>query len=158
MKTHKICSGCGENKTVDQYNINRQGKGGPIYFGKCKFCLSIANKDRYKRSDKEVLRERRKKNPCNTYEYRKTYRLKSRFGLTTEQFSAMILEQNNKCKICGCDMEEPQVDHNHTTGKVRALLCRPCNTSLGMVKENTETLYNMISYINNDNFSKDKLA
>ena len=83
--------------------------------------------------------------------YSQAYNLKTRFGLTTEQFSAMIVEQNNRCKICGCDMVEPQVDHNHTTGKVRSLLCRPCNTSLGMLKENTETLYNMISYINNDN-------
>ena len=41
MKTHKACSGCGENKPVDQYNVNRQGKRGPIYFGKCKSCLSV---------------------------------------------------------------------------------------------------------------------
>ena len=47
-------------------------------------------------------------------------------------------------------MVPPQGDHNHTTGKVRALLCRSCNTSLGLLREDSKILYNMISYINDN--------
>jgi hypothetical protein len=148
MKTHKICSGCGENKTVDEYNIQRQGKKGPVYFGKCRLCLSTYSKKKYKETDSKVLRERRRKNPCNNTEWRKKHKLKKHYGLTLQDFSAMILDQDNKCKICKCEMKKPQVDHCHKTGKVRALLCFPCNSSLGVLKENTDTLYNMISYIN----------
>ena len=39
------------------------------------------------------------------------------------------------------------IDHNHTTGKVRGLLCQRCNTGLGMAKGNINTLNEMISYL-----------
>ena len=73
-----------------------------------------------------------------------------RFNLTMEQYCGMIEEQDNMCKICNVVMDTPCVDHNHTTGKVRHLLCMQCNTSLGLLKENTTTLQNMISYINDN--------
>ena len=152
MKTSKVCKGCFIEKPIDEFYIARQGKSGPIYFPRCKSCNLAENKKHYHKLNKEQKKIRREKNPCNNYEWRKEYRLKTRFGLTTEDFSAMVIKQNNKCKICECEMDIPQVDHNHTTGKVRHLLCKPCNTSLGLLKENINTLQNMISYIIDDNF------
>jgi hypothetical protein len=40
------------------------------------------------------------------------------------------------------------LDHDHATGKFRGILCFHCNTVLGKVKDSTETLQNMISYLN----------
>ena len=148
MKKIKKCRACSIEKPIEEYHISHQGKTGPIYKARCKVCISKYQKEGYKKLSEEVKQDRRKKNPCNNFEWRKTHRLKSRYGLTTEDFSAMILEQQNKCKICGLDMKDPQVDHNHDTGKVRALLCRPCNTSLGMLKEDPQTIRNMLNYIN----------
>lgn len=151
MKNSKVCKGCSIEKSIDEYYIQREGKTGPIYFSRCKSCNLIQNKKNYHKLSENQKKTRREKNPCNTFEWRQQYRLKTRFGLTMEDFSAMVIKQNNKCKICECEMDIPQIDHNHITGKVRHLLCKPCNTSLGLLKENINTLHNMISYIKNDN-------
>ena len=43
---------------------------------------------------------------------------------------------------------EVHIDHDHVTGQVRKILCRSCNGALGKVKENINTLQNMIEYLN----------
>lgn len=83
--------------------------------------------------------------------------IKKKYGLSFEKYQEMFLSQNGKCKICHCpetDVDKRNltlkflaVDHCHTTGKVRGLLCRKCNIALGIINENTETLKNMINYI-----------
>lgn len=80
---------------------------------------------------------------------RTSYNLKSRarrYGLSTEQLQEMYLAQDGLCAIC--KQKKPlSVDHNHTTGKVRALLCHGCNTGLGCFEENPRLLYLAIAYI-----------
>jgi len=150
----KVCKTCGVEKPFSEFYITQKagyvGKDGytrttNIYKAHCKECKKKQDLEYYHRMPLEKKRERRKKyhNP----EYHRAYRLKSRYGLTTEDFSAMILEQNSCCKICNCTLDNPQVDHCHTTGKVRGLLCKPCNTSLGLLNEDTNTLRSMIKYI-----------
>jgi hypothetical protein len=81
---------------------------------------------------------------------------KKKFGLTLADYGRMVIAQGNKCAICKC--EETQkgrgggikalaVDHDHVTGKVRGLLCAHCNASMGMLKENRDTLLSMIRYL-----------
>lgn len=56
------------------------------------------------------------------------------YGITLEQYNAMRAAQNGCCAICGITPTEKRqlhVDHCHSTGRVRALLCSPCNTQLG---------------------------
>jgi hypothetical protein len=152
----KICKICKIEKPLSEYSIAQKagtiGTDGYIrntttYKTSCKKCYSKNSLKKYHKLSPEEKRKKASKNSCNNYEYRKQYRLKKRYGLTTEEFSAMVLSQNNKCKICGVEMSSPQVDHNHLTGEVRSLLCRPCNTSLGLLKEDPQILRNMISYI-----------
>ena len=52
-------------------------------------------------------------------------------GLSNEVYEKALKEQNNKCKICNEDMKKPHSDHNHKTGKFRALLCAGCNLAYG---------------------------
>lgn len=76
-------------------------------------------------------------------------------GITEEQYKAMVANQDNKCKTCGTEFtNEPRkrnsksIDHDHqccpgptSCGKcVRAILCTNCNTGLGMMGDNIETL------------------
>jgi hypothetical protein len=49
-----------------------------------------------------------------------------------------LKKQNGKCKICDNVLTKPQVDHDHKTGKYRALLCIPCNSGLGIYEINKE--------------------
>jgi hypothetical protein len=59
----------------------------------------------------------------------------------------MRASQQNRCAICGREFGRPQVDHDHVTGKVRALLCGQCNTGLGQFKESEATLRSAIDYL-----------
>ena len=70
------------------------------------------------------------------------------YNLTPETFQAMIDKQDGKCAICGIVPSDGLViDHNHSTNKVRELLCNRCNPAVGMVQENLQIAYNLISYL-----------
>ena len=75
--------------------------------------------------------------------------LKKKYGIGIEQKQNMLLNQNNKCLICECEltMEKAVVDHDHKTGKIRSLLCAKCNSGLGIFKENISNFENAIKYI-----------
>jgi hypothetical protein len=79
-------------------------------------------------------------------------KLKSKYGLSPEEYDNKLVNQNHKCAICGLDEVENKkklaVDHVHATGKIRDLLCINCNTGLGMFKENIENLASAIKYLN----------
>lgn len=78
--------------------------------------------------------------------------MQSRYGLERSQYDKMIEAQHNQCKICGVifgDRDTIHIDHSHTTGKVRGLLCANCNKALGNVKDNTDILQSMINYLSN---------
>jgi hypothetical protein len=77
------------------------------------------------------------------------------YGISIEDYERMVVEQNGMCAICGTT--EPKgrggfhLDHDHVTGKNRQLLCTPCNTTLGLIKESVETLSAMIQYLERHN-------
>ena len=83
----------------------------------------------------------------------KRHGLARKYGLTPEQWDAMLANQEGKCAICQSEFDyavpayNPMVDHNHTTSVVRSLLCRRCNTMLGMVGEQVEILQSAIEYL-----------
>ena len=77
----------------------------------------------------------------------KSYLLKSKYGITIDDYERMFEEQGGKCWICKQKKKKLSVDHNHKTGKVRALLCTNCNTSLGKMKDSIQILENAISYL-----------
>lgn len=74
------------------------------------------------------------------------------YGLTPDDLARMVEAQGNRCAICN---EEPSsgpgrrlhVDHCHTTGKVRELLCNNCNHMLGQAREKPELLRAAAAYI-----------
>ena len=80
--------------------------------------------------------------------------LQKRYGITLNEYNTMLKKQNNCCFICkehkSKQKKHLNVDHNHKTGKVRALLCTTCNTSLGLIKENISVAKTMIKYIESD--------
>lgn len=77
--------------------------------------------------------------------------LKYFYGITPEQRAELFRKQAGRCVICNRPAWEKDldIDHDHKTGKVRGLLCRNCNTGLGMFGDNVEILQNAIEYIKN---------
>lgn len=76
------------------------------------------------------------------------YRCKTKFGVSSEEYEKMRQEQGGVCKICGskCDVRLA-VDHRHSDGFVRGLLCRGCNTGLGNFKDSPDLLLKAVKYL-----------
>lgn len=73
------------------------------------------------------------------------------FGITPDQYTQMLSEQQNRCKICNVEFLGERskicIDHNHSTGKVRGLLCQGCNTGLGVVERAENWLDKALQYL-----------
>ena len=83
-----------------------------------------------------------------------TIRRKWRYGISSEDYDAMLEEQDNKCKICLGEFNDQTVtniDHCHTTNKVRGILCPHCNRGLGQFKEDIKVLTKAINYLEEHN-------
>ena len=80
---------------------------------------------------------------------RRKHIIKSKYGLTMGEWHAMRKAQNDCCASCGDPFGDavPNVDHDHSTGKVRAMLCRGCNTALGHLQECPEKIAKLIKYL-----------
>lgn len=111
----------------------------------CKNCQSEKNK-KYKHSigGKIVWRNQ-------TW---KKFGIKNKLGLkfTFEDYKQLLLEQEGRCAVCNCN--EPgkvdwSVDHDHSTGIVRGILCCKCNRMLGLAKDDFEILKKASEYIKN---------
>jgi uncharacterized Zn finger protein (UPF0148 family) len=148
-----------------KFKVNKNGRV-PKYCPNCKKHNTLKWYKKWK-SNPEVQQHLR------TYarEYRKNWRntkyknyldisLRTKYNLTLEQFDSMFKKQNGKCAICGfqfVDWKTPttkgkkdiHVDHNHSTNKVRGLLCSRCNVGIGLLKENISILQSAIKYLSN---------
>jgi hypothetical protein len=68
--------------------------------------------------------------------YRREERLKQVYGLSLQDYNAMVAQQGGVCRICKTKPARPLfVDHCHASGKVRGLLCHPCNAALGFMRD-----------------------
>jgi hypothetical protein len=76
--------------------------------------------------------------------------LKANYGITLDQKKQIVQSQNNLCAICKILFENPRtthLDHDHTTGKIRGILCQKCNHGIGLFKDSTELLKSAILYL-----------
>ena len=125
MNDTKTCSLCKESKPRDQY---------------------------YKRADSDKLRASCK--DCYNLKQREvTYRS---LGITVDDYKAMLKEQGGRCAICRTSnpngLRKGQkkvfsVDHCHTTGAVRGLLCSSCNTGLGCLGDDLYGILSALTYL-----------
>lgn len=123
----KRCTRCGETKETSCFPRNRSRPDG---FGQwCKACKARHNAEtgysgrayqRLKRDEPERLRE-----------YQRRARTQYRYGITWDDYEAMLERQGGRCALCGKKHERLYIDHCHTTKRVRGLLCPRCNGNLG---------------------------
>ena len=98
---------------------------------------------------KEIYHER--KHP----DQQREKNLRKSFGLGVDDYETILRNQDYRCKLCGVSAEEEKkrtskrlaVDHCHTTGKIRGLLCRKCNTGLGNFNDDINLMTKAINYL-----------
>ena len=118
----------------------------------------IENKEKIREAEK--LRYQKNKDAICSRNMRNYY--KRKYGITKEQYDAMVLQQGGLCAICrkpetSLDSRTSSsviglaIDHCHTTGRIRKLLCKRCNMCLGRVGDSVEVLQAMIKYLEEHN-------
>lgn len=82
------------------------------------------------------------------------YNLPAKYGITAAQFAEKLLAQGGKCACCGLAFnmegkasEKACVDHNHTSGEVRDLLCGRCNLAAGNVNDSSLRARQLAEYL-----------
>lgn len=120
--------------------------------GLCKkhYDLLPENKEKAKLREQIPHRKDQRKQARATPErkaYAKNWRLEKDYGITLELFQNLLVKQNNCCAICNCLLVKPHLDHDHKTGKIRGLLCKPCNQGIGFLKDDVAILNSAINYL-----------
>jgi CRISPR/Cas system-associated protein Cas10 (large subunit of type III CRISPR-Cas system) len=160
----KDCGWCGIAKPLDDFYRMSSGKQGVR--PECKACTReyrrrwyAQNREREIARVHEWQRENADRVNARSAEYRKKpgraramrdlyYR--RTFGLTADDVDQLIAKQNGCCAICG---RSPQrlaslhLDHDHTTGQIRGVLCSTCNQGLGQFKEDPTLLEAAAAYL-----------
>jgi hypothetical protein len=144
----KTCPKCEQDKYFSEFGKDKSKKSGLSSY--CKKCASSNRLQNYKSSigkHKEKLKEYYKKNKDKS----RSYSLKNLYGLSVEQYNEIKFMQGGSCKICKTHESNLKrklfVDHCHTTGSVRGLLCQSCNTMIGNAKDNILVLQAAINYL-----------
>ena len=117
----KQCSKCKISKPLFAFSKNKQHKDGLHSY--CKDCYRILNAE---------------------------YKLKKAYGVTSQEKQNLVDIQSGKCAICNTELDRAKftnVDHCHSTGKVRGILCHHCNFGLGQFKDNINLLKSAIKYL-----------
>jgi len=140
----KKCTKCSTVKSVNEYYLKNNKPR-----SNCKNCHALEAKPRYSQN-KERYNNYSKKWYKENPEKVKNIFLRNRYNITLEDFNEMLKNQNNTCAICKKDKQGERdfhIDHCHTTGKVRGILCYKCNSSIGLLNDNIETLKEAIKYL-----------
>ena len=108
----------------------------------------LAAAQAYREAHKEELsgRRRRRRDPMA----RRKHRLRCIYGISLEEYDAMLDRQGGVCAICKKKPDEGKalfVDHCHITGRVRGLLCGKCNSVLAFGNDDPDILRAAIAYL-----------
>jgi hypothetical protein len=160
----KKCPNCKLEKDLSEFSKDNHKKSGRCSW--CKECIKIKKlknhetekiyRDKYYQDNKGRLllwqKERNLAKPETTKrESARNSMLKYYYGITQEDYNRMFEEQNGCCAICGKHQSDENkalsVDHDHTTGKIRGLLCPRCNHGLGLFLDSSELLKLAANYI-----------
>lgn len=154
----KFCNGCKRTRHI-KYFQPRLKRGITVLRSRCEDCERRASRQ-YWASD-PVRRRASKKRYYNSHpDQMKLEHLSihaRRFGVTRAELITWIEQESKKgCAICGCSADQApgrwkgrlNIDHDHSSQKLRGLLCHNCNQGLGYFKDKIEFLEKAILYLN----------
>ena len=68
-------------------------------------------------------------------------------GLTADEYDAVIAKANGACELCAATDRKLVLDHCHSTGVIRGVLCTACNTSIGKLGDTSKSLLRAVAYL-----------
>ncbi len=144
----KTCTKCLETKHIDLFSNYKHSKDNKK--SRCKACQKLYNDEWYATNIEKKA------------ETSRWWNIENKYGLSKEEYLAILKAQNNCCKICHLSSEKNlhnylYVDHCHTSLKVRGLLCKSCNSLLGMANDSIEILTNAINYLKETNETSNRI-
>lgn len=134
-----VCCRCKIAKPLDAFALCSKAWHGRRSY--CKVC------------DRERHQEWRKANPRTKQESEKrwAWRLRGEYGLSVSDYHLILQSQGGGCAICGATQDNHKrkmpVDHDHATGKVRGVLCGPCNSALGSFRDSSTVASAAVAYL-----------
>lgn len=145
---NKFCSRCEYILPYSAFGKNKRHKDGLT--NHCQDCKN-ANYRKWSKTNEKV-REKAKRDYHENKPKHRDWELKRVFGISLDNYNEMLKKQNGVCKICynpevSKKSKVLSVDHCHTTGKIRGLLCSNCNLGLGNLKDSIKFLENAINYL-----------
>ena len=146
----KYCSSYCADKARSFYNKNYKKE----YYKSNRDKLVEDRKEYYRNNTSATLYTNKKWRAENKDSIRNS-KLMSKYGISIEDYNDMLHEQRGLCKICRTEgrskrIRNLNVDHCHTTGKVRGLLCDTCNKALGLLDDKEELLLRAVKYLKGD--------
>lgn len=130
----KVCRDCRAEKPLDAFPLQKGGRHGrhPL----CKPCRAAQERRRYER-DREAILERARLDE-RRHRRAKWRALERKYGLTQDEYEALYVWQRGCCAICELRPARLFVDHCHSSGVVRGLLCSNCNFAVGELSDDPE--------------------
>lgn len=123
----------------------------------CKACCKLARKEYHKLNiyrikAAQLIYDRKRQYLPERQAQQRGYHLKIRFNISVEEYNKLFERQKGCCSICDKHQTNFKyslcVDHDHNTKKIRGLLCKPCNSAIGMLEDDLNLLENAKSYLN----------
>jgi hypothetical protein len=147
MVDERTCNKCLEVLPLSEFSLNSKGK-----YGVKSICKGCSNK-----AQRALTQEKKLKDPLGFKRARYLKHILKEYDFTEARYEDLLWEQNNRCAICRVDHDEYVlgsknhsvfcIDHCHSTGKVRGLLCSVCNSGLGKLKDSPELLERALHYL-----------
>ena len=142
----RICLSCKKGRPWAEFHTDIHGYNGKT--ARCNDCRNVKGRQIYK--DNPTVRRIGMKNRPD--------KLKRVYGVTYEHVVRTLTEQHGLCanRACGKEINlevkgtasnRAVIDHNHKTGKFRALLCVHCNSSLGLIETKRNMMLGLIDYL-----------
>ena len=157
------CTKCGLIKPESEFFKDSRLSGRNFLTCWCKGCTAEKRRMLRNKSPESIARCRARSKQWSIDNPEKSRRgircatLRKKYGISADDYDEILSDQDGVCAICGADnprIKQPgkrtdnlHVDHDHKTGRVRGLLCQPCNTSLGKMNDSPQRLRKAAQYL-----------
>lgn len=135
VPTSKVCGTCHLEKPIDEFHAHATAPD--RHQSRCKPCAV------------EIAMRWNKEHPEAFRRNARTHKLRKEYGITQAEYEAMVERQKGACAVCRRPPKTGRlhIDHDHDSGKVRGLLCMPCNSFLGKISEDVVILKRAVAYL-----------